>query len=178
MERKYWDETAHIYLRYMNPEDTDRIVAWRNQKDIRESSFSQNPFTREGHLNWVREMVDTGKVVQMVICLEESDEPIGCVYLRNIDRQNRKAEYGIYIGEGSFRGKGIGTSAARLMLRYGFSELCLHRIYLLAYADNLQAVKSYEKAGFSKEACMRDDIFVNGRFRDVVLMAILNPAEA
>ena len=171
---KYCDEKAGVYLRPMTYADTDLIVAWRNSNDVRKNFIYQGIFTRESHENWIRTMVETGKVVQMMICLRENDTAIGSVYIRDIDKQHSKAEYGIFIGEAYCRGKGIGTVAAKLMIRYSFEELKLHRLFLRAYADNTQAIRSYEKAGFVKEAYLRDDVCIDGKFRDIVLMAVLN----
>lgn len=174
---KYSDEQSGIYLRLMTGEDTDRIVAWRNSEAVRKNFIYQELFTREGHEEWVRTMVNTGRVVQMMICLEQDDSPVGSVYIRDIEPLHRKAEYGIFIGEAQARGRGIGTAAAKLMLKYCFEELKLHRVFLRVYADNEQAVRSYEKAGFVREAYLRDDVYVGGRFRDIVLMGVLNSAE-
>lgn len=171
------NEMKKIYLRLMTEEDTDMIIAWRNSDAVRKNFIYQELFTREGHLNWIRTMVDTGRVVQKIICMVDSDKPVGSVYIRDIDLQHRKAEYGIFIGEESARGKGIGTQAASMMLQYCFEELKLHRVFLRAFADNMQAIRSYEKAGFVREAYLHDDVCIDGKFRDIVLMAKLNPEE-
>lgn len=168
--KEYKEETAGIYLRLMTGDDTDLIVAWRNSDPVRKNFIYQSPFTREGHENWIRTMVETGKVVQMMICDLATDSPLGSVYIRDIDRQHSKAEYGIFIGEASARGRGVGTAAARLMLRYCFEEEGLHRIYLRAFSDNLQAIRSYEKAGFVREGLLKDDVCIEGRYRDIVWM--------
>lgn len=174
----YVDQAAGIYLRLMTYEDTDLIVAWRNSDAVRKNFIYQELFTRQGHEGWIRNMVETGKVVQTIICDIAGDRPLGSVYIRDIDRQHNKAEYGIFIGEEEARGRGIGTAAAKLMLRYCFEEEKLHRIYLRALAENVQAIRSYEKAGFVKEACLRDDVRIDGQYRDIIWMAALNPAEA
>lgn len=174
MKKIYKDESAGIYLRLMNHEDTDRIINWRNQDSVRKNFIYQTLFTKESHENWIRTMIHTGKVVQMIICLKESDQPVGSVYLRDIDPHHKKAEYGIFIGEESARGKGVGTAAAKLMLEYGFEELGLHKIFLRVYAENLQAIRSYEKAGFVREAYLKEDVCIDGDFRDMVLMAAFN----
>ena len=171
---KYYDEKAGVYLRPMTYADTDLIVAWRNSDGVRKNFIYQGLFTRESHENWIRTMVETGKVVQMMICLAENDDAVGSVYIRDIDRQHSKAEYGIFIGEATCRGRGIGTAAAKLMIRYSFEKLKLHRLFLRVYADNAQAIGSYEKAGFEREAYLRDDVCIDGKFRDIVLMAVLN----
>lgn len=171
---KYFDEESGIYLRLMTYEDTDDIVNWRNKDSIRKNFIYQGLFTKESHENWIKTKVETGDVVQMMICEITTDKAVGSVYIRDIEQYHHKAEYGIFIGEDSARGKGYGTAAAKLMVRYCFEELGLHRLFLRAYADNMQAIRSYEKAGFVKEAYLRDDVYVGGQYRDIVLMGIIN----
>lgn len=168
---KYVDEENGIYLRPMTELDMDRIIAWRNREDVRKNFIYREPFTREGHENWVKTMIDTGRAVQMIICDLQSEQPFGSVYIRDVDRVHNKAEYGIFIGVPEARGRGIGTAAARLMLRCCFEEEGLHRVYLRALADNRQAIRSYEKAGFVQEGCLRDDVCIDGRYYDIVWMA-------
>lgn len=168
---QYIDESVGIYLRLMMREDTDLIVAWRNSDAVRKNFIYRDPFTREGHERWIRDMVDTGKAVQMMICDLDTDRPLGSVYIRDIDRRHNKAEYGIFIGEADARGRGVGTAAAGMMLRYCFEEQRLHRVYLRVLADNTQAVRSYEKAGFAREGYLRGDVCLDGEYRDVIWMA-------
>ncbi|MBE5867387.1 MAG: GNAT family N-acetyltransferase [Lachnospiraceae bacterium] len=163
-----------IYLRLMREEDTEDIVRWRNSDAVRQRFIYRGIFTEETHRNWIRTMVEPGKVVQAMICESATDKAVGSVYIRDIDRTHSKGEYGIFIGEDSARGRGIGTAAARLMIRYAFEELGLHRLFLRVLADNVQAISSYEKAGFQREAYLREDVFLDGKYQDVILMAIIN----
>ncbi len=172
--KEYRDEKVGIYLRPMTYDDTENIVRWRNSDSVRKNFIYQALFTKESHENWIKTMVETGKVVQMMICEISGDNAIGSVYVRDIDAIHHKAEYGIFIGEDNARGKGYGTVAAKLMIRYCFEELKLHRLFLRAYADNMQAIRSYEKAGFVQEACLREDVCIDGEYRDIILMGILN----
>ena len=173
VENEYRDEAAGIYLRPMGYEDTDNIVYWRNSDAVRKNFIYQELFTRQSHENWIRTRVETGDVVQMIICESGTDKPLGSVYIRDIDRKHKKAEYGIFIGESAARGRGLGTAAAKLMLRYCFEEEGLNRVYLRALADNEQAIRSYEKAGFRQEGYLREDVCIDGIYRDVVWMAVL-----
>ena len=89
------------------------------------------------------------------------------------DNHNRSAEYGIFIGEESARGKGLGTETARLFTQFGVDTLHLHRISLRVLAENAAARRSYEKAGFVQEGVFRDMELLDGAYRDVVFMAKL-----
>lgn len=172
---RHTDREAGIYLRPMEEEDTDLILAWRNSDEVRMNFIYREPFTRQGHMAWIRNVIGTGKAVQMIVCATEGDRPLGSVYIRDIDRQHNKAEYGIFIGESQARGHGIGTAAAKLMLRYCFEEEGLHRIYLRALSGNVRAIRSYEKAGFRKEACLKDDVRIDGKYCDIIWMAAISP---
>lgn len=159
-----------IYLRPMTVEDTDRIVTWRNRDFVRKNFIYQEPFTREGHLSWIRNQVEKGHVVQFIICLCDGRE-IGSVYFRDIDRQEGVAEYGIFIGEEDALGHGYGTAAARLALTYAFQNLNLHTIFLRFLAGNIAAKKSYEHVGF----CMterKETVMTKQGVREVCFMEI------
>lgn len=151
--------------------DTPLIIKWRNTESVQRNFIFQEPFTEEMHKNWLNTKVASGEVVQFIIYEKDSDKAIGSVYLRDIDDKNKKAEYGIFIGEEMARGKGYGKESAELICKYAFKELGLHKIMLRVFADNLQAIHSYLKAGFEKEALLRDEIRQQEGYRDIILMA-------
>ena len=97
--------------------------------------------------------------------------PVGSVYYRDVDHDFNSAEYGIFIGEESARGKGFGTETARLFTDFGFAALGLHRISLRVLAENTPARRSYAAAGFVEEGTFRDMVRLDGVYRDVVFMA-------
>jgi UDP-4-amino-4,6-dideoxy-N-acetyl-beta-L-altrosamine N-acetyltransferase len=163
-----------VFLRKMEERDTDQIVAWRNSDAVRPHFIYQELFTHQSHLQWKHTMVDTGKVDQFIICDKETRKSLGSVYIRDIDVVHNKGEYGIFLAPDAPHGKGIGTETAKLTIQYAFETRKLHRLFLRVYADNKQAIRSYEKAGFDKEAYLKDDVFVNGSYHDIILMAIMN----
>jgi len=70
-------------------------------------------------------------------------------------------------------GRGFGTDATRLAVRYGFREMGLHRIELHVLAYNERALAAYQRVGFVVEGRRRDAVFHDGRWHDEVLMAVL-----
>ncbi|MCM1192593.1 MAG: GNAT family N-acetyltransferase [Butyrivibrio sp.] len=169
--KKYVDGEIGIYLRPMTEQDTDNIIAWRNREDVRRNFIYREPFTRAGHENWIKTMIQTGRAVQMIICDLSSEQPLGSVYIRDVDRVHNKAEYGMFIGVPEARGRGIGTASVRLMLRYCFEEAGLHRVYMRVLAENRQSFRSCEKGGFVQEGYLRDDVCIDGEYHDIIWMA-------
>ncbi len=163
-----------IFLRKMEEQDTENIIRWRNSDFVKRNFIYQKPFTVEGHHEWIRTMIDTGKAIQFMICEEETGRAVGSVYFRDINDTHHKAEYGIFIGEKDALGKGYGTEAARKMIAYGFDTLHLHKIMLRVLAENTAARRSYEKAGFHQEAYLKDEVYLEHQYKDVILMAIIN----
>ncbi|MBR1478314.1 MAG: UDP-4-amino-4,6-dideoxy-N-acetyl-beta-L-altrosamine N-acetyltransferase [Lachnospiraceae bacterium] len=174
---RYVDEEAGIYLREINEADTDSVLKWRNSPDIRTHFIIRDEITKDTHLSWLHNKVEKGLVYQTIICDINNDKPLGSVYIQNIDRHHKKGEFGIFIGEKDARGKGIGTAATRLILEIAFKELSLHRVYLRLLSSNERALNSYLKAGFVKEGLLKEDVFVDGKYEDVIWMAVINPLE-
>lgn len=166
----------NVYLRPITEDDTNNIIQWRNSEHVRKYFIYQEEFTREGHLEWIETKIKTGNVIQFMIVLRKTNKTIGSVYLRDVNRIQRKAEYGIFIGEDE-KGKGYGTQAARLMIKYAFEDMHLHKLYLRVFADNVRAISSYKKAGFYQEGLFIDDVYVQDAYRDIVWMAIINSKE-
>lgn len=166
-------ETEGLRIRPITRQDAADVIRWRNSPQVQQHFIDRRPFTPEGQECWMASQVDPGHVAQFIIELLPEKRPVGSVYLRDIDPQHRKAEYGIFIGEDDARGHGCGTKAARLILQYAFETLGLHRVFLRVLADNPAAAASYRKAGFVQEGCFRDDVFVGGKYVDVIFMSIL-----
>ena len=160
-----------VSLRKLTEADTENIVRWRNSPSVRANFVYRADFTAEGHMKWFTDVIGTGKAVQFIITDLGSGIDVGSVYLRDIDPVNEKAEFGIFIGEDSARGKGLGTEATRLICDYGFSELGLHKIILRVFDYNKGAIASYRKAGFVEEAFFRDDVKIDGKYESMIFMA-------
>lgn len=164
-----------VSIRKITLEDTKNIVKWRNSPNVKKNFCIQQDMTEETHVNWFNNKILKGEVVQFIIIDNDSNKAVGSTYLRDIDTNNKKAEFGIFIGEDDARGKGIGTTATKLIIDYGFKELKLNKIFLRVFSNNKAAIKAYEKAGFKYEGTAKEDILLpNGQYQDIVFMAIIN----
>ena len=80
---------------------------------------------------------------------------------------------GIGPGDREYWGKGYGTDAMKIILRYAFIELNLHWVSLDVFEYNQRGVRSSEKAGFVHEGRARQLLMCEGRRWDVLYMGIL-----
>lgn len=85
----------------------------------------------------------------------------------------RSFEFRILIGHPDYLSKGIGTEVTRMVVDWGFKRLNAHRIWLGVNAENLGAIKCYEKVGFKREGLLRDEIFCQGKYVDAVRYGLL-----
>lgn len=102
----------------------------------------------------------------------ESGSFVGHVTLWGATVAHRSATLGIIVGPSQV-GRGYGTDAVRVIARYGFRAMGLHRIGLEVFAFNTRARRAYEKAGFQVEGVRRESVFIDGRFADEVQMGLL-----
>jgi RimJ/RimL family protein N-acetyltransferase len=103
----------------------------------------------------------------------EGDLTIGLIGLDGIQWVHGDAWVGIGLGERKYWGKGYGTDAMRILLRYAFEELNLHRLSLSVFEYNSRAIRSYEKVGFVIEGRARQFLNRDGRRYDMIFMGIL-----
>ena len=103
----------------------------------------------------------------------EDDKLVGFIDLDGTFYPHGEAFVGIGVGDREFWGKGYGTDAMQVILRYAFYELNLRRVSLDTFEYNPRAVRSYEKAGFVHEGAVRDFLHREGQRWDLIFMGIL-----
>jgi diamine N-acetyltransferase len=164
-----------VRLRDLARDDIPAINAWRQDRFVTDPlGAPPRHISLDVDYAWFEDYLrKRGADVRCVICLGDDPAPVGIVSLTGIHPVHRSAEFHMMIGRADLYGKGIGTEATRQMLRHGFLDLNLWRIYLSVLAGNAAAIRVYEKAGFRREGQAREAAFKNGRYEDTVLMSVL-----
>jgi RimJ/RimL family protein N-acetyltransferase len=98
---------------------------------------------------------------------------IGYADLEIINPANQDCFLGIGIGRRDYWNKGYGTDAMRVLLRYTFEVLNLHRVSLNVFEYNERAIRCYRKVGFVEEGRQREFLHRGNRYWDLVYMGIL-----
>jgi len=167
-----------ISLAPMLPQDFGLLFAWLNDADAAELDVPYLPVSCLAYRDWLEKIGrDSSQLLFSVRLRAQPDKALGFIQFKNFQSIYRSAELGTRIGQESERGHGYGARAVRLALSYAWNTLNLHRVSLQVFADNQRAQACYRNAGMIPEGLMRDGAFTGGRWRDVVLMAALRPAE-
>lgn len=103
----------------------------------------------------------------------ENDKLVGFMDLDGVFFPHSEAFVGIGVGDREFWGKGYGTDAMQVILRYAFQELNLRRVSLNTFEYNPRAIRSYEKVGFIHEGAARGFLHREGQRWDLIFMGIL-----
>lgn len=107
-----------------------------------------------------------------MITEKSNHTPIGTIGLHNIDWRNRYCTTGALIGEKEYWGKGYGTEAKLLLLKYAFDTLGLEKICSNVLAINPRSKAYLKKTGYREEGCRRRQFLVDGKKVDDFIMAI------
>lgn len=128
--------------------------------DFPERSFWENWYRRqaEKEYSWI---VDIG------------GKCVGAARFDHVSFADRSATYSIGIFDPALHSRGVGTAVTKMLLKYGFGTMRLHRVDLKVLEYNLRGIRCYEKCGFQKEGVLRDSAFIDGRFYSDILMSIL-----
>ena len=156
-------------------EHAELLARWNADPEVRHWLHrSEDPpalLTRDALAGKMREVwADPGEI-RFVIEVD-GGVPIGDIGLLGIHRAGR-AEVSILIGERSYWSRGYGADALRTLCRFGFGELDLRRITLIADADNARGIASYLRCGFQHEGVLRAHRLRYGKPIDMVGMAML-----
>lgn len=141
------DPKVYSKMRYNHREiDLDKCI-----------SFIENSWTDQRNLHWA--------------ISNEKSEYLGTVSLKNIDKDNEKAELGIVVHP-VYMGKGIASEALQEIAEKAFNELGLNKIYLYVRCDNERAIAFYKKNQMELEGCAKDHILIHKEYKDVLWFAL------
>lgn len=165
-----------IILREYRLTDIKYMRQWANDREITDglSDVFLYPHSEYETESYVKKMIEGSvKSKGFVIAEKESQEYIGQIDLHHIDWKNRCANLGIVIGRKDYIRKGYGKEAICLLQSFVFHEMNLHRLELEVYEFNDKALRCYERCGFREEGRLREKIYKNGKYWDLIQMGIL-----
>lgn len=167
-----------IYLREVSLDDAANIVKWRNTPLVSAHCLNQTPITVESNEKFFHEQVETGRYMQFIV--ERIDEdfgvasyPIATVYLKDIDRNNRRCELCIFTSDDQEWNNESQSIAVKMLLQKAFDELNMHKVYSYVFYKFLNEANLLKRAGFTTESILKDEVVnADGDYEDVVRFII------
>ena len=159
-------------LRKPLEKDAEGMLSWmKNPRTAEIFATDFSSFTLDKVKNFIKTANADENNLNMV-CVDEYDNYLGTVSLKNIDKRAKNAEYAISFSYES-QGTGAAAFATKEILKYAFDNLGLERVYLNVIPQNERANNFYKKMGFVFEGEFRNHILINGKLCNLCWYSIL-----
>jgi RimJ/RimL family protein N-acetyltransferase len=163
-----------ISIRPLEEEDIEGIYNWYNDQEFNLWASGAWPLnTLKSKEELARKFIDQPDGGHRYAILNEDSAVIGSVGFREHNIPARSAVVYINIGRSEYWGKGYGTEALMIFVKYLFFQWNFHRLSLDTWDGNIRAIRAYEKVGFKIEGRLREACYVLGEYHDAVLMGLL-----
>ena len=163
-----------IQIRAVEYEDLPLMAKWRNDPKVYRYFYEHEPLSLVMQKAWFEKLLQKPDARLWIVETLEAHEAIGTVGLVHIDWRNRRAEYGqLLIYPEEYRHGGYGSEVESLILRYFFDHMNMNRLQGEVFTENENVLALHRKFGFKQEGLFRQYIFKEGRYRDVVYIAML-----
>lgn len=165
-----------VLLRSVEPEDTDLIFEWENNRDIWHVSNTVKPFSRAMIKAYAESDQDVyaQKQLRLIIEHKETNKEMGCVDLYDFDPTHDRAGVGILIADKKYRNKGFASEAVGLIIDYAFFTLNLHQLHCAILTDNTDSLKLFQKHGFQIIGEKEDWIKEGTQFKNEFTLQLIN----
>lgn len=169
-------QAARLQLRRLVESDSNSLIELANVREIADTMISvPHPFLSSDAALWILESnsdpVDSC-AYRLAVVKSDTDELLGCVSLRDIDREHSQAEISFWIGR-PFWGKGYATEAIQAAIPFFFTGVGLNRFYAHHMTRNPAAGRVLKRVGFVEEGILRERVCKWGVYEDVVICSLL-----
>jgi [ribosomal protein S5]-alanine N-acetyltransferase len=170
-------EGERVYLRPLERADAEGDYPhWLNDPEVcKYNSHGERRYTKEMALDYIDMVSQSPRHRVFAVCDLKNNQHIGNISLQQISAKNRSAEFAIMIGNRSYSGKGVAKEASNLLLRFGFGDLNLHRIYCGTSVNNEPMRRLALSLGMKQEGIRIDAMIKNDKFIDVIEYGLISP---
>ena len=152
-------------------EDLPILNKWKNDEEIfKYLGGGYRPTSISQQKNWMEKITENTLENQRYMILSEDNEKVGVIGLYGISAIHKTCSLGIYIGEKQYWGQGIASRAYKALEQYAKEYMNIRKIRLEVVEDNEGAVKLYKKLGFYICGEYKEDRYIKGEYRDVLIM--------
>jgi len=166
------DKLIYVPIQKINEELLEQIRIWRNSPEISKFMYNDHYISKEEHNNWYKNLKSKQDAKFWIIYYH--DTPIGIVNLSDIDYINKITNWGFYIGDKNYRGKGISKFILYHLMILVFEKMKFHKMYTTVLENNPIALNLYQKMGFKQEGLLKKHLLRGENYIDVYIMSIID----
>jgi RimJ/RimL family protein N-acetyltransferase len=166
-----------VYLSAVERSDLKQLMDWRNNAEFRKHFREYRELSMSMQERWFEEKVLNDPTTMMFSVRRSTDDLLlGCCGFVYINWVHRHADLSLYIGfENAYiDAKGYAEESCRLLLRYGFDELGLNKIWTEIYEFDVKKKQLYDRIGFRQDGLLRQNYFYDGKWWDSIILSILS----
>jgi RimJ/RimL family protein N-acetyltransferase len=165
-------QTERLKLRPYADSDVAELVPLIGTREVAATTLRiPHPYAESDARAFFRMIEENPERIWLAITLRSDGRQIGGIGL-TVAEQHQHAELGYWLGA-PYWGQGYATEAAHEMLRYGFKDLGLHRIFASHFKANLASGRILKKLGMRHEGCQRQHLRKWDQFVDSELYGLL-----
>jgi UDP-4-amino-4,6-dideoxy-N-acetyl-beta-L-altrosamine N-acetyltransferase len=165
------ETTPAVHLRPIELADTTQLLAWRNLPEVASYMYTDHHITEPEHARWFAGAMNDETKRYWVIELD--GEPVGLANLYDISAAHRRAYWAFYLADDRVRGRGVGSTTERWVMRHVFEELALEKLCCEVLETNEGVVKMHQRYGFTIDGVLRAHVVKGGTRVGVVTMSLL-----
>lgn len=160
-------------LRLLREDDLERVMLWRMRPEITRFMYTDPQLTIEDQRRWFQSVSRSERDRVWIIELLDGERAVGLLSLSDIDHAQRRCAWAYYIGDEQVRGAGLAKSLELNVYAHVFETLGMNKLWCEVLSFNDRVVALHEKFGSKVEGVLRQHIFKDGQYHDVVRMGIL-----
>jgi RimJ/RimL family protein N-acetyltransferase len=168
-------ETKRLIIRPIRIEDKNEVFEYRSDTATNKYQgwIPTTLFDVETFIGKISKQINEPETwFQFVIIEKETQKIIGDLGIHFFDNENKQAEIGCTLNK-NFQNKGYATESVKRVIDYLFKDLNKHRIITSIDPKNKNSIRLVERIGFRKEAHFVESIFINGRWVDDLIYAMI-----
>lgn len=164
------NDKMNARLRRLREDDIEMVRIWRMRPEITKYMYTDPIITKDDQKAWYEKVQKSDDVYWII---EQEGEPVGLASLVDWDKENGLVMGNSYIVERNKDTLKLAVNLQINMFYYAFEIMNVNKVYGEIMAENVGVLRSLELCGSRQEGVLREKIYKNGQYHDIVMHGIL-----
>jgi len=169
--RNVFKRDDEVVLRPVEKSDAEFLHELVQHSEVRGTlGRPPKPLSLKEEKDYIENLSSNEDIAYFII--EHKKESAGSISLHGLEDEYRRGEFGISIHP-DYQNQGLGTKSVKMLLEYAFDAQNLHKVRAGFLEGNIGSKKIMEKEGMKREGQERHYKYVDGAWKDMIWMSLL-----